>query len=132
MDYARVDTWNVRPLRPLRVLVAARDARFVRVAGFLLGRRGFEVETVRRPSRVVETASRIGADVVILDGTDALAEAERALAALEALDPHLTVVVVADDPPEGDHESLRILPKWTSLEQLVLNLEALHLGSGSA
>ena len=49
MEQPRIDIRNVRPLRPLRVLVAARDARFNRVAGFLLARRGFDVETLRRP-----------------------------------------------------------------------------------
>ncbi len=122
-----MDIQNVRPLRPLRVLVAGRDARFGRVAGFLLARRGFEVETSRRPSEVVEAVSRLGVDVVILDASDLLSEAARTAATLDALHPHITVVVVADEP--GVHnDSLQVLPKWTSLETLVLNLEAMHLG----
>ena len=63
----RVDIRNVRSLRPLRVLVASRDARFGRVAGFLLGRRGFDVEILGRPSKVLDTVSRTGVDVAILD-----------------------------------------------------------------
>jgi PleD family two-component response regulator len=127
----RADIRNVRSLRPLRVLVAARDARFGRVAGFLLARRGFDVEILHRPSKVLDAVSRTGVDVVIVDASDSVSEAARTVAALEALHPHLTVVVVADDPADADGAALRILPKWTSLETLVLNLEATHLGAGT-
>jgi DNA-binding NtrC family response regulator len=126
-----VDIRNVRPLRPLRVLVAARDARFNRVAGFLLARRGFEVEVLRRPSALLETVSRHAIDVVIVDASDSVSEAARAVAAIEALRPHITAVVVADDPADADG-ALRVLPKWTSLETLVANLEAMHLGLESS
>jgi DNA-binding NarL/FixJ family response regulator len=128
MEQPRVDTWNVRSLRPLRVLVAARDGRFNRVAGFLLARRGFEVEILRRPSAVLDAVSRTGIDVVIVDASDSVSDTARTAAALEALHPHITVVVVADDPADADGGALGVLPKWTSLESLVANLEAMHLG----
>ena len=128
MEQSRVDIENVRPLRPLRVLVAASDARFGRVAGFLLARRGYEVEILLRPSVVLDAASQAGLDVVILDATDSVSETARSVAALEALYPHLTVVVVADQPSESDGDNFKVLPKWTSLENLILNLEAMHLG----
>ena len=124
----RADIRNVRSLRPLRVLVAARDARFGRVAGFLLARRGFDVEFLQRPSQILEAVSRTGIDVVIVDASDSFSETARSVGALEALHPHLTVVVVADDPAEADGATFRVLPKWTSLETLVQNLEATHLG----
>jgi PleD family two-component response regulator len=127
----RADIRNVRSLRPLRVLVAGRDARFGRVAGFLLARRGFDVEILHQPSKVLDAVSRTGVDVVIVDASDSVSEAARTVAALEALHPHLTVVVVADDPADADGATLRLLPKWTSLETLVLNLEATHLGAGT-
>ena len=128
MEQPRVDIGNVRPLRPLRVLVAASDARFGRVAGFLLARRGYDVEILRRPSTVLDAIARVGADVLIVDATDSVSDIARLLAALEALHPHVTAVVVADDPAELAGDPLRVLPKWTSLETLVLNLEAMHLG----
>jgi PleD family two-component response regulator len=132
MEQPRVDIHNVRPLRPLRVLVAARDARFGRVAGFLVARRGYDVEILRRPSTVLEAIPRVGADVVIVDATDSVSETARMLAALEALHPHVTAVVVSDDPAaDSDGGPFRVLPKWTSLETLVLNLEAMHLGRRS-
>ena len=128
MEQPRVDIQNVRSLRPLRVLVAARDARFNRVAGFLLARRGFDVETLQRPSTILDIVARTGVDVVILDASDSVSETARAVAALDALHPHITAIVVADEPAEADGGTFRILSKWTSLETLVANLEAMHLG----
>ena len=119
---------KVRPLRPLRVLVASRDDRFARVAGFLLARRGFDVDTMRFPSRVLDTLRRAEFEVLILDASESFTEAARLFGTLEALVPELTVVAVADPAPEQDETAFRILPKWTSLENLVLNLESLHLG----
>jgi PleD family two-component response regulator len=132
MEQPQVDIGNVRPLRPLRVLVAARDARFGRVAGFLLARRGFDVEILHRPSQVLDAVSRTGIDVVIVDASDSFSETARSVGTLEALHPHLTVIVVADDPAEADGATFRVLPKWTSLETLVLNLQATHLGLARA
>jgi hypothetical protein len=128
----RVDIRNVRSLRPLRVLVAARDARFIRVAGFLLARRGFHVETLRRPSQVLDSVARTNVDVVIVDASDSFSRTARSIAALEALHPHVTVIVVADDPAESNGDTFHIHPKWTSLETLALNLEAMHLGLTSS
>ena len=128
MEQPELAIGNVRTLRPLRVLVAARDARFARVSGFLLARRGFDVETVRVPERVLDTLARAEFDVLILDASESFSEAARLVGALDALYPHLTVVVVADPAPDQDGIAFRILPKWTSLENLVLNLESLHLG----
>jgi hypothetical protein len=128
METTGVDIGNVRALRRLRVLVAARDRRFLRVAGFLLARRGFEVESTRRPRDVLEIVGRRPPDIVILDGSGSLAEAARSVAVLEAVCPHVTVVVVSDETPPPATANLRIFPKWTSFEQLALNLEGMHLG----
>jgi DNA-binding response OmpR family regulator len=128
MEQPRVDTQNVRSLRPLRVLVVARDSRFNRVAGFLLARRGFEVETLQRPSAILDMVARAAIDVVILDASDSVSETARAVATLDALHPHITAIVVADEPAGLDGGNFRILSKWTSLETLVANLEAMHLG----
>ena len=127
MEQPQVHIGNVRPLRPLRVVVAGADPRFARVAGFLLARRGFEVE-FRRPSNVLDFLSEKGPDIVILDATDSLSEAMRSIAAIEASHPHVTAILVADEVGESRYGTYQILPKWTSLETLILNLEAMHLG----
>jgi hypothetical protein len=126
-----VDIGNVRALHPLRVLVAARDRQFVNVAGFLLARGGFAVEWTRRPRDVVSLVGRGGVDVVLLDGSESLSEAARLAGVLEALYPHVTVVVVADEGSDPAADSMRVFSKWSSLSELVMNLERMHLGGAA-
>jgi DNA-binding NtrC family response regulator len=126
-----VDIGNVRALHPLRVLVAARDRQFVNVAGFLLARGGFHVQSTGRPRDVVSLVGTHDVDVVLLDGSESLSEAARLAGVLEALHPHVTVVVVADDGSEPPADSMRIFSKWNSLSELVMNLERMHLGGAA-
>ena len=129
MEIAGVNVDNVRALRRLRVLVAARDRRFLRVAGFLLARGGFEVESSARPRDLLRVVDRQPPDIVILDGSESLAEAARCVAAVEALHPHVTVIVVSDDGAAESTVNLRVFDKWKSFEQLVQSLRALHFGN---
>jgi DNA-binding NtrC family response regulator len=126
-----MDLGNVRALRPPRVLLAVSDRRFVRVAGFLLARHGFDVDSTRRPRELLELMEQHPPDVVILDGSESLAEAARIAGAVEALHPHVTVIVVAEEAARARAGNLRIFPKWTSFDQLVLNIERMHLGLAS-
>ena len=128
METAGVHFGNVRALRRLRVLVAARDRRFLRVAGFLLMRSGFDVESTPRPHDILALVDRHAPDIVVLDGSDSPAEAARSVAVLEGLRPHVTVVVVSDDDGSAHPVNLAVFPKWKSFDQLVLQLEAMHLG----
>jgi DNA-binding NtrC family response regulator len=123
------DMAKIRPLRPPRVVVAVADTRFVRLASFLLSRRGFEVLTTKRPRELLELLERRSADAVILDGTASFTEAARLAGAVEALDPRVTVIVVAEKPealePIGN---LQLFPKWTSFDELAGNIERAHVG----
>jgi len=128
MQTSGVDIGNVRALRPLRVLLAARDRRFLRVAGFLLARHGFAVESTKRPRELLALVDARCPDIVILDGSDSLADAARTVGAIEAVHPHVTVIVMAEDAAPQTAVNFRIFPKWTSLEELVLKIERMHLG----
>jgi DNA-binding NtrC family response regulator len=128
MQTSGVDIGNVRALRPLRVLLAARDRRFLRVAGFLLARHGFVVESTKRPRELLALIEKRCPDVVILDGSDSLGDAARTVGAIEALHPHVTVIVMAEDAAPPASANFRIFPKWTSLEELVMKIERMHLG----
>jgi DNA-binding NtrC family response regulator len=119
---------TVRPLRPPRVAVAVADARFVRLACFLLARRGFNVESTRRPQELLELLERHHVDAVILDGTDSVTEAARLAAAVEALHPSVMVIVVAEQPETVEVSTLKLVPKWTSFDQLARDIERNHLG----
>jgi DNA-binding NtrC family response regulator len=128
MENAGVNLDNVRALRRLRVLVATRDRRFLRVAGFLLARGEFDVESTARPRDLLQVLERQPSDIVILDGSESLAEAARCVAAAEALHPHVTVLVVSDDGAAASTVNLRVFDKWKSFEQLVVGLRELHFG----
>lgn len=126
------DMAKVRPLRPPRVMVAVADARFMRLACFLLARRGFEVHSTKRPKELLELLDRRTADVAILDGTASFTDAARLAGAVEALHPEVTVIVVAENPkavePIGN---LRLFPKWTSFDELAASIERAHMGLAS-
>jgi DNA-binding NtrC family response regulator len=126
------DMAKVRPLRPPRVVLAVADARFVRIASFLLARRGFEIQATKRPREVLELLERRTADVVILDGTRSFTDAARLAGAVEALHPEMSVIVVADDPQAVEPlHNLQLFPKWTSFDQLASSIERAHVGLAS-
>jgi uncharacterized protein len=117
--------------REVRVLVATRDARFARVATFLLARQGFEVETRRRIDGLATVASKRGADVIVVDGTGGIAAAARATRSVAALNPGTEVVVVADEELDGKGDSaavttLDVLPKWAGFDAIVDAVRAAH------
>ncbi len=127
METAGLDIGNVRTLRPLRVLVAARDRRFLEMARFLLARSGFEVESTTRPRDVLAAVDEYRPDIVILDGSESVGSAARSVAVVEALYPHVTVVVVVDDDAPPPTVNFPTFPKWKSFEQLILRLGSMHL-----
>src|SRR6476620_7342434 len=75
---------KVRRLRPLRILLALRDRKFMRVTCFLLERRGYEV-VQNGSARVVEAAARVQPDVVVFEADASRGSSARILAGLVAL-----------------------------------------------
>ena len=111
---------------PARVAIASSDSRFLRVTGFLLGRHGFEVETFRDAKDVISMASRGRFAAVIVDGSGSLAAAARVIRSLNAESPITGVVVVGDGGEPGNSlqpQSLRVVPKWDSFDQLVHEIQ---------
>ena len=106
---------TVHTLRPLRVALAGRDARFLSLAGFLLARDGFDVASTHRPEEALALVERHRANVVVFDGSGCLAATAEVVAAVEALHPRVAVLVVADDEPR---EVFPFLPKWRALGRL--------------
>jgi DNA-binding NtrC family response regulator len=116
---------SVEPARGIRVVLAARDRRFRRVTSFLLGRKGFLIDSVRTTDELLRVVERQRPDVVILDGTDSLTGTTRAIAAIEALSHPVAVLVVAEAPDASSPRSLRLLHKWTPFNRLVDEVERL-------
>ena len=109
-------------LQPLRVVLAGRDRRYLRVTCFLLMRRGYEV-TVAAPDDAALVAQRKRADVVVIEGGDSRAAAAASTAALVALPATPGVLIASDDADDGRWNGLRTIKKWMPLEALVGEIE---------
>ena len=111
----------------IRVLLAARDRRFLAVTSFLLSRSGYVVETSRRPSALLELVKPLRPDVVVLDGSESVEAARQAASQLQSLDPRISVLVVAEENGEPSGGQPGVLPKWSSLERLAEEVETVYL-----
>jgi DNA-binding NtrC family response regulator len=116
---------SVEPTRRIRIVLAARDRRFLRVTSFLLAREGFLVDSTRKLEDLLDMVQRHRPDVVILDGMDSLAKTARAIAGIEAIPYSVAVLVVAEAPEVSSPRSVRLLHKWTSFDRLVHEVERL-------
>jgi DNA-binding NtrC family response regulator len=117
---------NVHLLRPIRVLVASRDLRFVSLVRFLLGRDQIAVDATPALNELLDAVQETGADIVVIDADGALERAARAVAELEAVHPDLAVVVVADGASPAS--ALATRPKWLELEELSREIQRAYLG----
>jgi uncharacterized membrane protein (UPF0127 family) len=109
----------------MRVLLGTSDDRFLRLARFLLTRGRFEVEATKRVVKTIDLVERHEPDVVVIDATESLGDAARTVAALEALHPHVAVIVVCDGEPPRWTTGLKVSEKWEALETLTDDVQAL-------
>jgi len=114
---------NGRPLNGshdsrTRVLLGTGDDRFMRLARFLLTRNDFEVQSTKRIVNTATLVERGRPHVVVIDASDSLGDAARAVAAIEAVHPHIGVVVVCDGEPPRWTTGLKVTEKWEALETL--------------
>jgi uncharacterized membrane protein (UPF0127 family) len=117
------------PEHPIRVLLGSRDDRFLRLARFLLTRNDFAVESTKRLPSAVAYVERHGSDVVVLDASDSLSEAARTVAAIEALNPQVRVMLVCDADRPRPTTGLNVVEKWHALETLADEIKLSHAGS---
>jgi CBS domain-containing protein len=111
-----------------RVLLGTADDRFLRLARFLLTRENCEVEVTKRLARTVDLVERHRPNVVVIDATASLADAARAVAAMEALHPRIPVLVVCDGEPPRWTSGLKVTEKWEALETLTDDVQLLAAG----
>ena len=118
---------GVEQLHPIRVLIVARDRRFLRSANVLLSRHGCDVTQLERPSELLDEVRRQRPNVVVLDGSDSLSATAKRVAALDGM-PMPVAAVVVHETADGNHplRSLRILPKWGSFDELVTEVHRLY------
>jgi uncharacterized protein len=110
----------------VRVLLASRDGRFVRLAEFLLDRRGLEVRSTRRTRALADLVAEVRPDVLVLDVSDSPSAAARAIAVIEARHPEISVIVVASDGSVNGAGALHALPKWEAAERLADEIETAY------
>ena len=114
---------NVLRLQPLRVLLAGRDRRFLRVTSFLLARRGYEVSQATLGT-VLETVERERSDIVLLEPGESKAAAARTVTALPLTTASPALLLIADGNDERDGwKGLASVDKWTPIEDLVMAIE---------
>src|SRR5439155_10279594 len=107
-----------------RVLVASRDARFVKLARFLLSGRDLEVDELTAPERLPEIVGETDVDLVVLDGGKAVGDALRTANAARARRPELPIAIAADTggrTPAG----IRVFDRWNETEEMLLDIERL-------
>ncbi len=103
------------------VLIASGDARFVKLARFLLDGKGIGVAAAVPLDRLSGTLDREeDVDAVVLDAQDAVAATLTAANATRAARPELPVILVgesraADRSPPG----VRIYDKWNETDELI-------------
>jgi len=112
-----------------RVLVASRDARFVKLVRFLLDGKGIETAAVVPVDRLPDTLDKDEEiDAILLDAQDAVGPALTAANTTRALRPEVPIIVVgeshvADRSPAG----VRIYDKWNEADELLAAVEeAVH------
>jgi CheY-like chemotaxis protein len=120
-DHA-VEDVKLHRLRPLRVLLAGRDRRFLRVTSFLLSQRGYDVvETSSK--KTLQEVERHKSDVILLETNDTRGVAARMVAALETLPTAPSVLVVFEDDKDDRWQGFKAVRKWTPIDELVQEIE---------
>lgn len=119
---------NVRPLRPMRILLATDDTRYAGEMVSAATRIGVPVEVVAREDDVEVTAVRLASNVIVFDATNAVSRTTRRATAFAALHPRVAVGVVADRAPERSVGNLRVFDKWSSVDRILGELERAFLG----
>ena len=87
------------------------------------------MEATKRVAKTIDLVERHHPDVVVIDATESIGDAARAVAALEALNPHVAVLVVCDGEPPRWTTGLKVTEKWETLETLTENVRALAEGA---
>jgi hypothetical protein len=114
---------NVRPLRPIRVLLAGRDARYLRALRFLFGRAGYETRQTLTGPGLIDEAASFGPDVVVLVDGKSFGETAGQAAALLATYERVSVVVSTSREGASDTQRLRFVPKLGSFDLLAEAVE---------
>ncbi len=118
---------NIRRIHPARVVLSGHDKRFLRVASFLLARRGFHVSAAPTNGELMGLLERTPVDVVVIDGSNSLSTAATTAAALCALHPAVRVLIATENGNPGWRGGHRVIEKWRGFEDLADEVERAHV-----
>jgi CheY-like chemotaxis protein len=119
---------NVRALQPARVVLTGRDKRFVKVASFLLARRGFDVSHVASEADLMQLADKQPVDVVVLDASTSPSSSLRTAAAICAVHPHVRILLATDRNGSQFGSTYPQIDKWRGLGTLPDEVTRAQLG----
>jgi len=100
------------------VVVVSPDRRFQKLVRFVLERHGIEAE-VATGHDLVAVIEQKDAEVVVLDASESLLEAGRAVAAAKALHPKVEIVVVAENAGTTARPDFVVYDKWEGMDGVV-------------
>jgi uncharacterized membrane protein (UPF0127 family)/CheY-like chemotaxis protein len=108
-----------------RVLVASRDARFVKLTRFLLDGKGIETAAVVPVDRLSATLTPDAEiDAVVLDAHDSIASSLTSANSARAVRPEVPIIVVAESTSVGRSPAgIRIYDKWDETDEFVAAVE---------
>ena len=114
------------------MIVASRDARFVKLTRFLLDGKGIETAAVVPADQLTDTLEREDeVDVVVLDAGDALAETLTISNVARSARPEVPIIVVAESRgAERAPVGVQIFDKWNETDELIAAVEKTLLDDG--
>jgi hypothetical protein len=119
---------NISPLRPIRVLLAGREARYLRALAFLLERRGYQTRLSYRPDALLADAHTFQPEVAILVEADSFGDIVGQAMSLITERERLTVIVATSRSDAPDSNQLRFVPKWGPFAALAEAVERAWVG----
>jgi uncharacterized membrane protein (UPF0127 family)/CheY-like chemotaxis protein len=108
-----------------RVLIASRDARFIKLIRFLLEGKGIETAAVVPNDKLTDTLEREPEiDAVVLDAHDTIAPTLATANAARTLRPEVEILVASEtSAAERSPAGVRLYDKWNDTDELVAAVE---------
>jgi uncharacterized membrane protein (UPF0127 family)/CheY-like chemotaxis protein len=100
------------------VLIASSDARFSKLARFLLQGKNVDVIDTVDPGELIEALDD-RARLVLLDIGDAMADGLRLANAVRSARPEVHLVLAGEQPDDNTFAGLRVYDRWNEVEQLI-------------
>jgi DNA-binding NtrC family response regulator len=110
-------------LSGLRVLVESGDRRFLRLAAFLVSRRGHQVTAVRGTEQTLDAIDGQGADALVVDAGYAPSTAAGLIATVSTLHPSVRVILVLDGAQAEAACGFQVMGKWDAAASLAPAVE---------